>query len=233
MNYKSIICAAILAIGMVAMAFVIKAGMDNRTFNGRTISVRGVATKQVIADKASASFSFETSAATPQEAKQIHNAWTDSIAKLASKYKIPADCMNRSAIRIYTRNTYDDHGNITSTYYVADGTISFCGDSTLVENFYNLDKNRDQLIDMGVIWEYSTFNYSFSDNSLTSIKPEMLTTATKNARIAAEQLAENNHCKVGDIVSASQGYFEVNDIAGRPSYEKMVRVVNNAEFYLK
>lgn len=217
MNYKSIICAAILAIGMVAMAFIVKAGMDNRTFNGRTISVRGVATKTVIADGANANLNFETTAATPQEAKRVHAEWADSIAKLAAKYKIPADCMNRGSIHIYTRSTYDDNGRVTSTYYVADGNVTFYVDSSLVENLYNFDCNRDQLIDMGVLLNYPSFTYTFSDDALTRIKPEMITTATENARIAAEQLAENNKCKVGDIVSAEQGYFSVDYIEGRPN----------------
>jgi hypothetical protein len=64
----------------------------------------------------------------------------------------------------------------------------------------------------------------------------MLREATKNARIAANEFAENAGVKVGSIRSARQGGFNVRD-AGEEygdtaKIEKDVRVVTTIDFYL-
>lgn len=227
-----IIAAAILALGFIVMAFVVKKGMDNRTFNGRTISVRGVATRVVQADYATGYFNLDADGSTPLEAKKSVKEYCDSIVSFAKSCGIPASAIKVDPAEVEVQHTWDD-GRIVSTYYTASTSVNFYvqGDDVLKLN--DLDSRHDYLIDMGVMVDYSEFTYSFSDDALTEIKPEMITTATENARIAAEQLAKDNNCHVGDIVSAQQGYFEVDGIEGRPDYEKKVRVVNYAEFYLE
>ncbi|WP_206422884.1 hypothetical protein [Photobacterium sanguinicancri] len=64
----------------------------------------------------------------------------------------------------------------------------------------------------------------------------MLKTATKNARIAANEFAENAGIKVGSIRTARQGNFSITD-AGQEygdlyKIEKDIRVVTSIEFYL-
>lgn len=233
MNNKSIIAAAIIAVALVAMAFVIKAGMDNRTFNGRTISVRGVATQTVTADYATAYITYSMSSPELAVAKASVVEQLDSTEKLALSCGLKKESLKRNPISIEVRTIYNDQGNAVGTKYVASTSLSIYVEGEEVMSFNKFDMSRDRLIDMGVIIDWANIEYSFSDNALTKIKPEMLTTATENARLAAEQLASNNNCKVGNIVSASQGYFEINNIPGKPDYLKEVRVVNNAEFYLK
>lgn len=227
-----IIAAAIMAFGLIAMSFVVKKGMDNRTFNGRTISVRGVATRVVQADYATGYFNLNADGATPLEAKTMVKTYCDSIVSFAKSCGIPATAIKVEPAEVEIQHTWND-GRIVSTYYTASTQVKFYVKDGDVLKLCDLDSRHDQLIDMGVMVQYSNFTYSFSDNALTEIKPEMITTATENARIAAEQLAKDNNCHVGDIVSAQQGYFEVEGIEGRPDYEKMVRVVNYAEFYLE
>jgi len=71
---------------------------------------------------------------------------------------------------------------------------------------------------------------------MNEIKPEMLKAATKNARIAANEFAENAGVKVGGIRSARQGSFVIRDVG--QSYgetgkiEKDVRVVTSVTFFL-
>ena len=227
-----IIAAAILAVGMALMGLFVKLGMDNRTYNGRTISVRGVATKRVTANYATGYLFFSAAGETPQEAKQTAKSWTNQIIEVAKQFNLPAEAISTDPISVDLRSIYND-GRVVGTRYYASCRIRFYVDSTGIMDLYNFDLGKDCLIDKGVLIEYSDIQFKFSDDALTEIKPEMLTTATENARIAASQLAENNNASVGRIVSATQGYFEVNEIDGKPAYEKEVRVVNYAEFYLK
>ena len=229
----AIIASAILALGMVGMAFVIKAGMDNNTFRGRTISSRGVATKVVQSDMASGYIHIAVTGSEAVSAKDYLNGKCDSIKRFAISCNVPENAISVDPANIEIRHHYDNHGEITSTYYEAETYVKFFVKGENVLNLYKMESQRDKLIDMDVIISEASFDYSYSDDALTKIKPEMATEATKNARTSADQLAEDNNCHVGDIVSVSQGYLEVESIEGRPDYEKSVRVVNYAEFYLK
>ena len=79
--------------------------------------------------------------------------------------------------------------------------------------------------------------YSFT--KLNDVKPPMIAAATKNAREGAEQFAKDSGAGVGEIKSASQGYFSIiprdGDSSGASAsaspFQK-VRVVATIDFYL-
>lgn len=68
---------------------------------------------------------------------------------------------------------------------------------------------------------------------LNDIKPSMIEEATKNAREVAEKFAMDSNSKVGEIKSASQGQFSINDRDQNTSYIKVVRVVSTLEFFIE
>jgi hypothetical protein len=78
-------------------------------------------------------------------------------------------------------------------------------------------------------YEYQT-QYLFTN--LDSIKPEMIAEATRDARRAAEQFAEDSGARVGGIRNAQQGYFSINDRDPFSPEIKKVRVVTTVEFFL-
>ena len=80
--------------------------------------------------------------------------------------------------------------------------------------------------------------YSFT--RLNDIKPSMVAEATKDARKAAEQFANDSGTSVGGIKKATQGYFSISARDGESGggygvsdtpYKK-VRVVTTVDFYL-
>jgi hypothetical protein len=85
--------------------------------------------------------------------------------------------------------------------------------------------------------------YKFT--SLNSIKPDMITEATRNARAAADRFASDSGSKVGAIRQANQGVFSIlpadgGGDAGEGGYGsadsslmKTVRVVTTVDYYLE
>ena len=84
---------------------------------------------------------------------------------------------------------------------------------------------------------------------LNSVKPDMITEATRNARAAADRFASDSGSKVGSIRQANQGVFSISPAnsgseAGEPgeygfegfnadsSIMKTVRVVTSVQYYL-
>ena len=80
---------------------------------------------------------------------------------------------------------------------------------------------------------------SFTFTGLNEIKPEMVAEATRDARAAAEQFAEDSGSDVGSIRRATQGYFSITARDGddqgwgaADSPFKKVRVVTTIDFML-
>ena len=64
-------------------------------------------------------------------------------------------------------------------------------------------------------------------------KPEMIALATKNARLAAQQFANDSGSKVGEIKKATQGLFSVENAAIGLEDIKSIRVVTQVEYQLR
>lgn len=88
---------------------------------------------------------------------------------------------------------------------------------------------------------------SYKFTGLNSIKPDMITEATRNARAAADRFASDSGSHVGAIRQANQGVFTIMaaDQASEPNEEganvfaadssmmKTVRVVTTVQYYLE
>ena len=68
---------------------------------------------------------------------------------------------------------------------------------------------------------------------LNDIKPALIAESLENARAAADEFAKNSHSRIGKMRTASQGYFEVEDLDENTPQVKKVRVVTTVEYYLK
>lgn len=72
----------------------------------------------------------------------------------------------------------------------------------------------------------------FLFEGLNDIKPEMIAEATRNARAAAGQFAQDSGSTVGAIRQARQGFFTVEDRDPSSPDVKKVRVVTTVDYYL-
>lgn len=74
---------------------------------------------------------------------------------------------------------------------------------------------------------------SFEYTQLNAIKPALVAEATANARKSAEQFAKDSGARVGGIRNANQGVVSIeNRDAGSPQIKK-IRVVTTVDYFLK
>ncbi len=95
---------------------------------------------------------------------------------------------------------------------------------------------QSQLMKEGVAlvcdeWERNAVRYDFT--LLNEIKPAMVEEATKNARVTAEKFADDSKSHLGEIISAQQGNFSIEDRDENTPFIKKIRVVTTMRYRLK
>lgn len=120
---------------------------------------------------------------------------------------------------------------LTQTYLVR---------TTNIDAVSKAAKKLGDLIRQGIVFsQTSSTSPTYLFTKLNELKPEMIAEATKNARAAAKEFANNSGQKVGGIKYASQGIFQILPrdqtyaIPESQQKNKTVRVVSTLQFYLE
>src|SRR5699024_6354933 len=133
--------------------------------------------------------------------------------------------------QLYGSNQKGDRFIITQTLMVR---------SHAVDKVVSAAQHVGQLVDAGVILDSNRSsgpNYLYT--KLNTIKPDMIASATKAARAAANQFAKDSGTTLGSIRRADQGVFQIlardqaPGINANQQVDKTVRVVSHVQYYLQ
>lgn len=233
---------SVLAIGVALGGYFIGNGIY-RAMSGRTVTVKGLAERDVVADTAVWSIKINgvggDLAALQQQIDsdiaEIHTFLTD--AGFATN-----DIQN---LRVQVRDKYAGYSDTELKNQSNDGRY-------VIETGVKVRSNNVMLVDavsrrMGelvrrgitITEDYSGPIYIF--NGLNDIKIAMIEQATKNATAAGQQFAKDADARLGKIKSANQGVFSIESrdptdswsSNERQAINKKVRVVATITFYLK
>lgn len=228
---KTILAAAALAgICFVAGGYLLGDGLVRAKAVDRSVTVRGLAEKDVVADLATWTLSYSSVAPDLASAQADSEADTAAIRAYFAKMGFAADALVPAGVTV---SSYSDQGvpRITITQRMQFRTTDIKRAQKAVTQQYDLVRAGVSLA------EGSTMNYSYT--KLNDIKSGMVAEATRDARKVAEQFARDSGARVGTIKSASQGYFEINARDGTSegygvsdTPNKKVRVVTTIDYYL-
>jgi hypothetical protein len=222
-------CAGLLAVGLISGGYLLGDGLKRAKAADRSVTVRGLAEKDVTADLATWSISYSANGFDLPTVRNEINANTEQLkAYFTSLGFKPADLTPVGAgVNQYMNNGVN---NITITQRMLLRTTDIARAEKAVAQQFDLVRRGVTL------QEGSGMKYSFT--KLNDVKPSMVADATKDARAAAEQFARDSGASVGGIKSATQGYFSIDardgengDGSSDTPYKK-VRVVTTVDFYL-
>jgi hypothetical protein len=221
-------CAGVLALGMVGGGYLLGDGLKRAKAADRSVTVRGLAEKDVTADLATWSISYSaTGFDLPTVRAEIDNNSKELRAYFtALGFKPEALTATGAGVNQYINNGVN---TITITQRMLLRTTDIARAQRAVAQQFDLVRRGVTL------QEGSGMRYRFT--KLNDVKPAMVASATKDARAAAEQFARDSGTSVGGIKSATQGYFSIDardgeaDGASDTPYKK-VRVVTTVDFYL-
>lgn len=224
--------AGVLALGLVVGGYLLGNGLVRAKDADRSVTVRGLAERDVTADLATWTIAYSATAPDLATAQASVDRDTASIRAFFAELGFPADAIAPTGVNV---SQFTDNG-------VPKFTVRqrLTLRSTDIKRAQNAVKRQFELVRRGVVLEEgSGMAYTFT--KLNGIKPAMVADATKDARASAEQFAKDSGTSVGAIKSASQGYFEIaardGDSGGgwgvSDTPYKKVRVVTTVDFYLR
>ncbi len=233
MKENNMIGAALIALGLVCLGWFIKAGIDDFSEKDRKVNVKGLAEKEVEADKVT----------WPIVSKEVGNNLPDLYDRIAvTQQKIKAfllrsgikeDELKENAPQVIDLQARE-YSDANKTYrYIVTSVITVTSKNVkqvrqIIARQGDLLKEGVAIVDGGyenpIKYEYVSF---------MEMKPKMMQEAIENAEKTAQQFAENSHSQLNKIVSADQGQFSIENRDENTPYIKKVRVVTTVTYSLK
>ena len=230
-DLKTIILS--VSVSVIASAVILSVGLSNIARADKTVSVRGLAEREVDADLAVWPLTFSLGSNDLSELQKDILAKTEIVKNYLAEYELSGNdfTVQSPSITDNSMNPYMDKNQVRYTY-IAETVVLVR--SSKVEQVKKAQSDSLKLMSDGIAVskDYKS-KISFEFTKLNDIKPQMIAEATKNARTAAEQFARDSGSKVGKIKRASQGLFSIEDAAADLSERKTIRVVTTVEYLLK
>ena len=223
--------SAMLGAAIIIGGYLLGDGLLRARQADRSVTVRGLADKDVTADLATWNLAFSKQGFDINEVQGAIDKDATQIRAFFKAAGFPDDALSTAGVNV--NQWYDGNRGVNNvtirqriqlrTNDIARARQAFARQFDLVRRGIALEEGSGMV-------------YSFT--KLNDIKPAMVAEATKDARNAAEQFAQDSGTDVGGIKSATQGYFSVGARdgdemgGGADSPFKKVRVVTTVDFYL-
>lgn len=225
--------AAILAVSIAFLGLCIKWGIDDFANKDRNVTVKGLAEKEVEADKVTWPIPTKELGNDLPELYQRINTTTAKVKAFLKQHGIKDDEINVNAPVVidlnadqYSNNNRGFRYNITSTITVTSQNVKLV--RSIMAKQGELLKQGVAVLDGGyenrITYEYV---------GLKKMKPQMMQEAIKNAEATAQEFATNSNSKLNKITKADQGQFSIDDRDANTPYIKKVRVVTTITYSLK
>ena len=229
MKENRLIEAAIIAVGIICLGWFMKAGIDNFANKDRQVTVKGLAEREVPADKVTWSIGTKVTGNDLPMLYESINLQTDKIKKFLKQNGLEEKEVTINPPSISDLEAREWGENNKNFRYIISTTITVA--TNKVEQVNKAIFQQAELLKQGVAIENS--NAQYENASFQQMKPEMMAEAIKNAQKTAEQFAEASNARLGDIQTAGQGQFEIDDRDQNTPYIKKLRVVTTITYSIK
>jgi hypothetical protein len=251
---STIVASALLAIGLIlGLVFggwLLGSQIKDVRLADRYVSVRGLAERTVKADLAIWPLSFREAGNDLKATYAKSEQDSQAVLQFLAAQGIPQSDITLGQASV-TDTQANDYGGVRApNRYIVQQSITVR--SKDVNKVAAAVQKTSTLIASGVVLgggpQYGQQNsVSYVYTGLNSIKPEMITEATRSARTAAERFAADSGSKVGTIRQASQGLFSISSADAASAGEETpggggqsnasilqkVRVVTTIQYYLQ
>lgn len=234
-----VISALIIGIGLAMCGWFVGTGFRESRTRPRTVSVKGLAEREVRADLALWPLRFVASGDDLAAVQQQVLADGERVRAFLQEHGFAAGEYAVQNLQVVDRQAaqYDPGTGRGGRYIVAQLIMVRSGD---VDKIAEATRAAAELLGAGVTLaaEYGPIKPVYLFNGLNDLKVDMLAEATARARESAEQFAVDSQSRLGGIHTANQGVIQIlprDQIPGgmeEDQIEKVVRVVTTVQYLL-
>ncbi|WP_319542973.1 SIMPL domain-containing protein [uncultured Pseudodesulfovibrio sp.] len=230
-TFHTFLAGFVIALGIVAGCWVLGNALVDFKAMDRYVTVKGLAEREVPADLAMWPISYSAGANTlPELDAELARSRTAIMLFLKEQGLGDAEVMT-TAPRVQDNQPMMGDRQPAQRYRAEAVLTVRSKDIATVKKGM---ATAGELVSRGVmlIQNYE-FQPTFTYTGLNDIKPDMIAEATRDARKAAKQFAEDSGSSVGNIRRATQGYFSLQDRDRYTPEIKRIRVVTTVDYFLE
>ncbi|TAN04627.1 MAG: SIMPL domain-containing protein [Rhodanobacteraceae bacterium] len=232
--------AMLVAVGLVVGGWFIGNGFAHR-HAVRYVVVKGLAERNVKADIALWQIHFTETGNQLADVQALIQRDDAAITAFLQTHKLGPGAIAFRSVQVTDRAARNFGNEQYKARFVVTGTIMVRTKD--VEAVAAAAQDTGTLIAQGVVLGNPDGGFNEGPNylfdAINALKPSMIADATKNARAAAEQFARDSDSRLGGILRANQGVFEILPRDKAPmlqqdkQIDKTVRVVATLDYELK
>tara|TARA_R110002126_G_scaffold1440_1_gene8253 strand:+ start:1092 stop:1811 length:720 start_codon:yes stop_codon:yes gene_type:complete len=227
------ILGAAIIIGLSIFGFLLGNAVIQFKEYERTVTVKGLAEQEHIADIVIWPIQFTEASNTLEDIygsleksneKSTQFLESNGIEELEISFAIP---------QVTDKLAQQYGGGDRSEFrYVANQTVTVYSND--VEKVRAVMNKIGELGKQGIALTSQSYQFQteYLFTRLNEIKPQMIEQATKEARAVAEKFAEDSNSKLGKIKTAYQGQFSISSRDQNNPHIKNIRVVSTVVYYL-
>ena len=228
---EKIIAACVIGFAIIVMGFALRSGIVAFKDMDRSVTVKGLAEKEVNADKVTWPLVYKELGNDPAEMYDLLTQKNKKVLAFLKSAGIKESDISVNPPVISDRQADNYSNEIMNYRYKATSVITVT--STEVDKVRTLMRRQSELMKQGIALvteEYSGNGVVYEFTGLNKVKPDMIEEATKNARKTAQKFADDSGSSLGEIRNAQQGQFSIEDRDANTPYIKRLRVVNTVEY---
>lgn len=237
----------LLALGLILGGWVLGAQIKATRLSDRYVTVKGLVERKVKSDLAIWSIGYKQAGDDLSTVYAKTESDTKTVLKFLEQQGFQSSEIELGIIRVVDTQASEYGGNRAPHRYIVEQGVTVR--TSHVDQVAAAAQKTMQLLQKGIVLDSSRGQgLAYKFNGLNSIKPDMITEATRNARAAADRFAADSGSKVGSIRQANQGVFSIlpanqgsdtsepgpygSGDSADASLMKTIRVVTTVQYYL-
>lgn len=240
----------LVAFGLIVGGWALGTQIKATRLGDRYVTVKGLVERTVKSDLAIWPISYKEAGDDLGSVSAKTEADKKTVLDFLAAQGLQPQEIELGVIRVVDTQANEYGGERAPHRYIVEQQITVR--TTRVDQVAAATQKTMQLLQKGIVMNSTPgqgVGVTYKFKGLNSIKPDMITEATRNARAAADRFASDSGSKVGTIRQANQGVFSIlpadeggdlgsGDMPGSAynadnSLMKTVRVVTTVEYYLE
>jgi hypothetical protein len=223
-GFAKFVAAVVVSAGIAGAGWLVGKGLSDMRSLDRFVTVKGLAERDVMADRAVWPITYVVTDDVLQNAQAKIESDTTALLAFLETHGITKDMTELQSLQVTDQLAQSYRSGPIESRYIVSQTIQVRTDKIEAVVAATQDYNPGP---------------SFMFTKLNDIKPEMIAAATANARESAQQFATDSGGHLGGIRRATQGLFQILPADGAPNtmesqqINKTVRVVTTMEYLIE